>query len=122
MKGKLKLLFVSLALLMLHGEVARAQSFEDKTKSVTIISDERLASAFAAEKACDGLHQVTTFGGASDWVLSLVIHNRSTQVSLMNSSSEPHQYVLLGTNIKKGVQKACNIVNGRAKAKWMVVP
>lgn len=78
---------------------------------------------FAKDKACRGLHEVPWDYRSKelfDWSLSIAgDDNGRSEVLFINLTTDPHHYVFLGTNIGKGVHKACRIVNGEQKVAWL---
>jgi hypothetical protein len=124
---KANILLFLVGFFMLGLTVNAQQNLTDRSKGVLIMSADTdpLPHAFAREKSCEGLHQVQWFGNStdsSDWSLAVVNNGRGIyEVTLFAVAKEPHHYVYLGTNTKKAVRKACNIVSGRENAVWMVV-
>jgi hypothetical protein len=107
--------------------LAQHATLTGRSTGVLIMSNDNdpLPLAFAKEKSCGGLHEVQYFGKSndlSDWSLAVVKDGRGVfEITLFAVAEEPHHYVFLGTNTKKAVHKACDIINGREKPVWMAV-
>src|SRR5690242_2438152 len=110
-------------LLLVLGASASANS--DDAKGVLILSGTKdsIRLNFTKDAACSGLHEVPWDYRNKEsfaWGLSIAGDGAGHfEVLLINSESSPHHYVFLGENIKKGVHKACRVINGEENVVWL---
>jgi hypothetical protein len=85
-------------------------------------SSDLIRAAFGKEKSCAGLHEVGWHDkDMFNWALSLTGDGRGTYEVMLEEVAGKH-YVFLGTNTRKAVHKACDIIQGREQANWLALP
>lgn len=91
--------------------------------SVTLASNDGdlLALAFAEESTRQDLRVIPFWEKSSvrpAWYAAMVNSGVTFEVTLFLVTSEPHRHMFLGSDVKSGVKKACEIMNDRSGASW----
>ena len=91
-------------------------------EAVTIMASDTdpLAQAFAEENTC--LRLIPFWEKSSEnpaWYAAMVDNGRGIfEVTLFLIATQPHRYMFLGEDVKRGARKACQIMADPTEATW----